>query len=129
MVIGARARQVRWASAGHDPAICYDPGTDAFTELPGGDLPLGIDGDWQYSEHGPVDLTSGQILLLGTDGIWESRNPQGRFFGKDALREIIRRHADRSAEQISQAVTATLSGFREDRAQEDDVTLVVVKVT
>ncbi|MCH7813910.1 MAG: SpoIIE family protein phosphatase, partial [Planctomycetes bacterium] len=129
MVIGPGARQVRWASAGHDPAICYDPGSDAFTELPGSDLPLGIDGDWQYSEHGPVELTSGQILLLGTDGIWESRNPQGCFFGKDALREIIRRHADRPAKEISNAVTATLAEFRKDRAQEDDVTLVVVKVT
>ncbi|MCP4250085.1 MAG: SpoIIE family protein phosphatase [bacterium] len=129
LVIGANARQVRWASAGHDPAICYDPATDAFTELPGGDLPLGVDGDWQYSEHGPVELAAGQILLLGTDGIWESRSPQGSFFGKDALRELIRRHADRPAKEISQAVTTELAEFRKNRAQEDDVTLVVVKVT
>ena len=128
MVIDARARTARWASAGHDPAIIFDPATDSFSELAGSGLPLGIEPEWQYHESGPADLQPGQIILLGTDGIWESRNPQGQFFGKDALREVIRRQADAPAKQISQAVTDTLAHFRKDHAQEDDVTLVVIKV-
>ncbi|HUU82549.1 MAG TPA: SpoIIE family protein phosphatase [Phycisphaerae bacterium] len=128
MVIDARSRQVRWASAGHDPAIVFDPETDAFSELEGSGLPLGIEAGWAYRESGPVTLKPGQVVLLGTDGIWESRNPQGDFFGKDALREVIRRNADAPAERISKAVTEVLAQFRKDHAQEDDVTLVVIKV-
>ena len=118
--IDAGTRQGRWISAGHDPPITYDPKADAFAELEGGDLPLGVDADWQFEERGPVELRPGQIILLGTDGIWECRSPHDRFFGKDALREIIRRHADAPAEQISQAITNALADFRKDRAQEDE---------
>jgi len=106
----------------------FDPQTDEFTELCGSDVPLGVDADWSYEERGPLALRTGQILLLGTDGIWESRNPQDRFFGKDAPREIIRRYADCPADQISRAITTALVAFRRDRHQEDDVTLVVIKV-
>ena len=128
MVIDARARQVRWASAGHDPAIVYNPDAGTFGELEGGDVPLGVAPGWQYQEWGPSELHAGQVIVLGTDGIWEARNPQDEFFGKDALREIIRRQASASAEQISQSITNALADFRKDRAQEDDVTLVVIKV-
>jgi sigma-B regulation protein RsbU (phosphoserine phosphatase) len=33
---------LRWVSAGHDPAMIYDPGTDAFDELVGRGLPLWV---------------------------------------------------------------------------------------
>jgi sigma-B regulation protein RsbU (phosphoserine phosphatase) len=128
MVMEARTRQVRWVSGGHDPAIIYDPASGKFSELAGGDVPLGVDASWQYHELGPVELKPGQTILLGTDGIWESRDPQGEFFGKEALREVIRRHAQAPAGQISRAVTDTLAQFRKERAQEDDVTLVVIKL-
>ncbi|MHC4234978.1 MAG: SpoIIE family protein phosphatase, partial [Planctomycetota bacterium] len=94
MVIDANTGQVHWCSAGHDPAITYDPQNDEFGAFEGGDLPLGVDSAWSYTERGPGQLHPGQIIVLGTDGIWESRNSHDEFFGKDALREVIRRHAD-----------------------------------
>ena len=128
MMIDTRTRQVRWASAGHDPPILYDPRTDSFSELVGGGIPLGVEPSWRYTESGPLALEQGQIMVIGTDGIWEARNPQGKFFGKDALREIIHQNADRPAQDISDAITAALSMFRQESPQEDDVTLIVVKV-
>lgn len=128
MVFDAGARQVRWTSAGHDPAIVYDAGTGAFTELAGSDAVLGIESSWQYHEHGPMDLQPGQIFLIGTDGIWEARNTRGEFFGKDAMRDVVREHACGRSEEISQAIIDAVTAFRGDREQEDDLTLVVTKV-
>jgi serine phosphatase RsbU (regulator of sigma subunit) len=50
------------------------------------------------------------------------------MFGKEALMEITRNHHSASARQIVNTVTETLEQFREDQAQEDDITLVVIKV-
>jgi len=65
--------------------------------------------------------------VIGTDGIWEMHNKAGDMFGKEALMEIIRNNHTASARQIVDTVTETLVRFREDEAQEDDITLVVVK--
>ncbi len=128
LLIDAKSRTLRWVNAGHDAPIIYDPNSGRFDELVGGGIPLGIEGAWSYDEYSSEASPDGQIIVIGTDGIWEARNPQGNMFGKEALREIIREHADRSAEDISLAVTETLTAFRKTRSQEDDITLVVVKV-
>jgi serine phosphatase RsbU (regulator of sigma subunit) len=44
------------------------------------------------------------------------------------LRDIIRRQADAPAKTIRDAVVDTLQEFRGNAPQEDDVTLVVVKL-
>jgi sigma-B regulation protein RsbU (phosphoserine phosphatase) len=129
VVIDARTRGLRWANAGHDPALIYDPVADRFTELEGGSLPLGIDLQVDYQEYRWDQLKCGQVIVIGTDGIWETHNPQHETFGKDALRKVVRRHAAGSAADIVQAITTSLAEFRQDHPQEDDVTLVVIKIT
>ena len=66
--------------------------------------------------------------MIGTDGIWEMQNKNGEMFGKQALMEIIRNKKTASSRQIVDAVTEALESFRGDEAQEDDITLVVIKV-
>ena len=129
LALDARLRQARGVCAGHDAAIVYDPKTDAFSEMSGVDIPLGIEPGWEFKEHGPTSFEVGQIVVIGTDGIWEARDLQGEFFGKERLREVIRRCADRPAAEISNAITDALNTFCRGRAQEDDVTLVAFKFT
>ena len=68
------------------------------------------------------------IKLVCYDGIWEMRNDTGEMFGKEALMEIVRNNHMASARQIVNTVTETLQRFRGHKAQEDDITLVVIKV-
>ena len=81
---------MRWATAGHDPVIVYDAERDQFSELSGGDVPLGIEPGVAYRELSREELTPGTVLVCGTDGIWEARNRAGEMFGKDRLREVVR---------------------------------------
>ena len=118
---------VRWVRAGHDPALVYDPAIDAFDELKGQGVALGLDKKFEYvSSH--RRLETGQVIIIGTDGIWEMHNTTGEMFGKEALKEIIRRNHTASSRQIVNAVSEALEQFRGDEAKEDDVTLVVIKV-
>jgi len=125
--IDTHNRCIRWVNAGHDPAIIYDPGTDSFDELAGRSLPLGVFEDSRYAEL-QRDIASGQIIVIGTDGIWEAHNPKGEMFGKDTLREVIHGHAGGSAKEILDAVIGEVEQFSRPLGKEDDVTLVVVKV-
>ncbi|MFN3168558.1 MAG: PP2C family protein-serine/threonine phosphatase [Phycisphaeraceae bacterium] len=120
---------VRYLSAGHDPVIVYRPSDDSFHELAGNDIPLGIDPDWSFHEHHADDLRPGDILVVGTDGIWECFNPQGDQFGKTRLREAIRTASPGDAESIAKSITDACACWRGDRDQADDITLVVVKLT
>ena len=128
MIMDARSRRMQWVNAGHDPAIVYSTSNDTFSELTGGGIPMGIDADWRYEESEAAIPNEGQVIVIGTDGIWEARNERDEMYGKDRLRQVIRANAERSAQEISAAIAQDHSLFRGEIAQEDDVTLVVVKV-
>jgi phosphoserine phosphatase RsbU/P len=116
------------ASAGHDPAIVYDPQTDQFSETGAGDLPLGIDGDAVYLEIPFAPVPPGQVMVMATDGVWEADGELGDMFGKDRLREVMRANAHKTADEISAAINQALNFFRGRAKQRDDVTFVVVKI-
>ena len=127
--LDARAGTMRWASAGHDPALVYDPATDQFHEDPGGDLPLGVMPGTDYTELTAAPLGVGQVLMIGTDGVWEMMNPEGEAYGKDRLKSTIRAAAGDPAQGIVEAILKSLAAFRRERRPTDDVTFIIIKVT
>jgi len=119
---------LRWVRAGHDAAVIYDPVQDNFEELMGTGLALGVDQNFAYEEYLKAGLQRGQIIAVGTDGIWEACNRDGEMFGKERFREIIRKNAQLSADQIIDAVYTELNRFKPGLKQADDITLVVIKL-
>ena len=128
MWIDASTKRMHWIRAGHEPAVLYHAASDSFDELKGDGIALGIDSTWRYQEYVHDACQSGNILLIGTDGIWETRNPAGDIFGKARLKDIIRRLHLHSAKDILDAVIQAIETFRETARQEDDVTLVILKI-
>ena len=110
-VIDAKDGTMRWVSAGHDPALVYDPFADRFEEVGEGGLPLGVMDGTEYPEHTHGPLRPGQVILVGTDGVWEMPDSKGEPFGKDRLRDVIRESAPGSAEAIASAVRDRLDSF------------------
>jgi sigma-B regulation protein RsbU (phosphoserine phosphatase) len=126
--IDPEQKRVDWVRAGHDPALVYDPQRDDFEELKGTGIALGVDDDVHYEENQKGGLANGQIIAVGTDGIWEAANRDGEMFGKARLRDIIRKNADRTASDILAAVYDELNHFTLGRKSDDDITLVIIKV-
>ncbi|MEF2143825.1 MAG: SpoIIE family protein phosphatase [Desulfovibrionaceae bacterium] len=118
---------MRWVRAGHEPAWFYDPWTGEFEELRGEGVSLGFLENAQFEERERTFNRPGQFALLGTDGIWESRNVRGEVFGRARMLDVVRRAADKPAAEIVQAVLSALEDFRGNDRREDDVTLAVVK--
>ena len=126
LVVDPQAGRMTWVNAGHDPALLYDPYTDRFEYLPGRATPLGVMEDCLYTDKGAA-LEPGQILVLTTDGAFETHNNKGDLFGKERFKEVIRHNAGLKAEAILNAVVEAVRSFRGDAAQNDDITLVVAK--
>jgi serine phosphatase RsbU (regulator of sigma subunit) len=120
--------RLQWVRSGHDPAIYYDPARDEFEELRGNGIALGVDPQWSFQEYEKAFTLDGQIIFMGTDGIWETRSPRGKMFGRQSVYKIIREHAAANAADIVAAVIDALDRFRGSSDPEDDVTLVVVKL-
>ena len=128
MTIDTENGHLRWARAGHDPAIIYDPILDKFEELRGTGLALGLDEEFAYEENLKTGLTNEQIIAIGTDGIWEARNKHGEMYGKERFREIIRQNATAGAADILEAVYRDIARFTLGVRPEDDITLVIIKI-
>jgi serine phosphatase RsbU (regulator of sigma subunit) len=129
MTIDPKSMKAHWVRAGHDPAIFYDPCSDTFEELGGTGIALGVDEDWSYKTYEKAGLVNGQIIFLSTDGIWEAFNPKGEMFGKERIYDIIRKNSVLGAEEIVQKTFAALNNFQQGAPIEDDITLVIIKIT
>jgi len=55
--------------------------------LKGSGVALGVNEAFDYKENNRRGLTNGQIIAIGTDGIWEAINKEGQMFGKERFRQ------------------------------------------
>lgn len=124
----ANTRSLRWVRAGHPPALVFDPEKDRFRELLEGGLPLGVNDDSNLQEYLAADIKTGQVVTVGTDGIWESVDRNGNPYGMERFCTVIRKHARLGAKDILDAVYADIKAFTQGARQEDDITLVVAKI-
>lgn len=127
MVIAPGSRHVRWISAGHGPILFYDTRNHQFEELVVHDIPLGVKADWPFHENDRDAWPAEGLIVVGTDGLWETRNREGAAFGKEGLLSALRATAHLPAAEICGEVIARVRAFAEGAPQEDDMTVVVIK--
>lgn len=118
---------VRYCSAGHPPAIMVSADAREISIL---DVQSGVVGafhDIAYQD-GVTRFSTGDVLLLYTDGTTEARDPAGAFFGEEGLREaVMRESADgRPFEGFVGRLLATLDDFTGNNL-EDDVAMVALR--
>lgn len=128
LMVDSQNHLVKWVRAGHDAALLFDPESNRFEELYGSGLALGWDETYQYEENQRSGLSAGQIIFIGTDGIWETFNSTGKPFGKESIKDVIRHNAAASADDIMKKILGALTHYRQGQEPEDDVTLIVIKM-
>ncbi|MCP3889568.1 MAG: SpoIIE family protein phosphatase [Desulfobulbaceae bacterium] len=129
LLIERHKNRINWVRGGHDPALLYDPYTDTFVELKGPGVALGFDKDQSYQLQRMDGLKQNQILILSTDGIYEASNQKGEMFGKERLKDIVRRNSSKTAEVILEQILEDHFRFTTGVPREDDITLIIVKIT
>lgn len=128
MTVDAKRKELRWATAGHEVPLIYDPKNDTFIELESTGMVLGLEKDRTYHEKIFTDVNSGQIYLALTDGLWETFNKDREMFGMQRVQDMIRRYAHLPAKEIGQKIIEEMIAFRGEERPEDDLTFVIVKL-
>ena len=118
-------RKLRVANAGQSQPLLYKDRRCAKVELTG--FPMGIFEDASYDEWG-VTLEPGDILMFHSDGIAETANAEGQFFGTERLRKLIEDHHELSASELADRVLREVDWFAQGAPLADDRTVIFAKV-
>ena len=129
MELDPARRTAAYARAGHDPALRHNPATGQTTELSCRGMILGATDDARYETGHVAGLLPGEILLIGSDGLWEARNADGEMFGKTRTRTVLAAAAPDGPEAVCRALMDALDAFRGEIPLDDDVTLLAVAIT
>jgi sigma-B regulation protein RsbU (phosphoserine phosphatase) len=118
-------QKLRVANAGQSQPLLYKDGRCGKIELTG--FPLGIFEDATYDDWS-VTLVAGDILVFHSDGIAETANSEGQFFGTERLRALIEKYHDVGAAEMADIILSEVDWFTQSSPLSDDRTLVIAKV-
>lgn len=127
--IALRERTMTYVRAGHNEPVIYRRDKDAFEELGEGGVALAVIDNFEFESTGPLQLTRGDLVVLYTDGIVEAMSPSREPFGIDRMKDVLRGHRDLTAKEIAAKVRQAVRDHTGTDVREDDLTLVVAKVT
>jgi phosphoserine phosphatase RsbU/P len=121
-------RLLRYSAAGHPPLMLATSTDGTVREIEENGLMLGLFPEATYSSV-EIRIGNGDRCLLYTDGVFEATNTAREEFGKSRCKEFLESHwhlpAARFADELLNNIAA-FSGLNSTRAQEDDITLLVL---
>jgi serine phosphatase RsbU (regulator of sigma subunit) len=128
-VCSPESTRVELLSAGHGPLFLYVLNDDRFDEMGAHGLPLGIVADLVSEPPQILDLDSGDLLVLVTDGFFEWANSQSELFGAQRLEQVIRASRLKHPSEIILDLYQAVIEFSGGTKQQDDLTAVIIKRT
>ncbi len=125
-------RQLRYVNAGHNPPYLLRSATGStaaaeIEELSTGGIVIGMFPQAKY-EEATLNLESGDVLVLFTDGVTEALSPGEEEFGEERLKSLLREYAHLPVAEMSSAISRELRSWISNADQHDDLTFIVLKV-
>lgn len=132
-ILDIGAKVLEFSSAGHNPPLLRRLPGEEWEEVRAVGIPLGLDPTTpRFVET--LDLQSGDLLLLYTDGITEAKTKDRKQFGVAGLKQVVDSWLAAQSKQpltlaaLVQEVFAAVQHFSGARQFEDDTTLMAVAV-
>jgi sigma-B regulation protein RsbU (phosphoserine phosphatase) len=119
---------LHYSAAGHPPLMLVSGAAGNVREIEENGLMLGMFPEAVYSSV-EIRVGPGDRCLLYTDGIFEAKNAAQEEFGKSRCKEFLETQRDIPATRFVKTLldsVASFSGYNSSRAQEDDITLLVL---
>lgn len=131
MILDPERKSISLARAGHPAAIIYRSFTQKCElELPNG-VAIGISRPEVFDEvleEKTIILNPGDFILLYTDGVDEANNAEQALFGVKRICDCLVANAALPAQKIIDHLDAQVRKFAAGIAQQDDMTMILVKV-
>jgi sigma-B regulation protein RsbU (phosphoserine phosphatase) len=124
--IDTQKHEASYSAAGHPPLLRWREGKLERIESNG--LLFGVIADPDYPVR-RLPIHSGDRFLLYTDGVIEPENARGDSFGDTMLEQVVRKNQSRPTSDLSDQLIAEIRLWQPaSRAQQDDITLIVLDV-
>jgi sigma-B regulation protein RsbU (phosphoserine phosphatase) len=127
-LIDTRRNILQYVNAGHVPPILVRGKTGEVKLLEEGGTVIGLFPQVDYT-RGSVKLEKDDVFVCSTDGILQISDDEKHEYGARRLTDFVRRHRERTAQGIADAVLAEVSAYSTASMNDDDKVLIVVKVT
>jgi sigma-B regulation protein RsbU (phosphoserine phosphatase) len=116
-----------YSSAGHPESYHLGRGGELKGRLASNNLPLGLVPSVTFSESPPIDFEPGDLVLLLTDGVAETKGVDGASFGPERVLDTVRAVQSRQSREIVQHLLQVVQDFSRDLPLADDITAVAIK--
>ena len=124
-VLDVTNRRFTYANAGHEPPLLLRAGK--VVHLAEGGPVLGIDLANTYYQD-VVELKSGDVMVICTDGLIEASNFESEQFGSKRVLAAAKSTVDDSADHIAKHILWEMRRFTGLTERMDDITIVVAKI-
>ena len=124
-ILDKRNGKLVYANAGHNPPIIGSNHNYRYLKCNPGFL-LGCFEDTFIVDEETV-LKPGESLTLYTDGITESRNINGEFYGEERLLQVFNKFNYTCTVELHHTIKEEITAFVKDAPQFDDVTFVTLR--
>ncbi len=124
-VLDVEKNELTYVNAGHNPPM-WVKRDGVIEKLTRTGVALGASEDARYEQR-VIQLDSDDSVLFYTDGLTESYNNDGEFYGDARLTEAILVGHCSSAHQLMDVVEKSLLDFVQDVPPADDLTMLVVR--
>lgn len=121
-------RTLMYVNSGHNPPAVFRRSSAGIDWLTRTAPAIGLAEEY-FPRTETVKLSSGDVLLLYTDGITEALNIDMEQFGAERLAQFIQNAADLTAADMLQVIRQSISAYSGDVPLADDLTLVALKVS
>ena len=123
-------KTVKFCRAGHMPLITANNGTVESIKTEG--IGLGLEKGEVFDrtlQEVEIKTKSNQMFAFFSDGITEAMNEKDEMFGEDKLTEILKGKSNTRSTDIMNKVWSEVKQFRGSTQPNDDMTMVIVKVS
>ena len=118
---------VHYISAGQGPILQFHAERGECSRHRPNCFPLGAMALAAPRRPASLVLAPGDVLVLLTDGIYESADAAGQLFAEDRVEAIVARHRDEPMAALSARLLDAVQAFTGGAPQHDDITTVLLK--
>jgi phosphoserine phosphatase RsbU/P len=129
-VINTQTKKIRYARAGHCPVLYYCAKKDATDYFKDKGIALGMVRNKTYSsfiQTNEFEYSSGDIMVLYTDGITEAKDRKNEEFGYERLAQIVQEAKTLSPKEMQDHLISRLYEFSGTNNINDDYTTMIVR--
>lgn len=119
-------RLFTYVNAGHNAPLLLRKNSVQYLDK--GGMIFGVMKTLMPYESEEIQLESGDVIVLFTDGVTEAKNIYDEEYSDTRLEELLLNNASKNTGAIMEIIQEDVKNFTQGAPQSDDITIVVIKV-